>query len=211
MICILDFDYTLCRTGELKQAMARAVERFGVTNQVFNETYAKTVSAIPGQYDYDVNRHAVWLAATTQAPVQEIVAALRGVLSDTNSYLYPDVEIFLRWLKEGNSKIIILTWGNPAWNREKIEHSLVAGYADQIICTAVGKESAPLPITANTGDSAFINDNPSEIEALTKRYPNAHHLRLVRSDGKYANVTAPAISPSLNSLAEVRAFLSSRI
>lgn len=187
-----------------------AVAPLGVTKTQFSSTYAKTVGAVPGQYDYNVDRQAELLAVETRQPTSVFVTALRTVIADTNAYIYPDVDNFINWLKGIESKIIILTWGNPEWNREKITHSRVAAMVDDIICTAQEKVSIQLPFAADNSEVVFINDNPKEVKALTKLYPKAQHIRLQRPDGKYAATASAAGITTFASLSEIQSFLQSK-
>lgn len=183
MIFILDFDYTLCHTKAFEKVLLKSVKKFKVTDKLFFETYKKTVEAIPGEYDYDVKKHAVFLAKATGRDKLEIENALRQTVKKIDRFLFTDSLPSVRWLKK-YGKIIIHTWGNPKWQKTKITNSLIMKYANRCIYTKKEKKTLKFNFYEPPENLVFINDNPKEIKEMMRLFPKSTHLRVKRPEGK---------------------------
>ncbi|MBI3120507.1 MAG: haloacid dehalogenase-like hydrolase [Candidatus Kerfeldbacteria bacterium] len=115
MLVIFDLDYTLLDSAAFKQAMRDAVKPYGISEELFNETYKRIVTAIPDQYNYDVEQHARAMARTVTARHEEISDALKSIVTRTSEFLYPDALPNLKKLDEEGHDLVIFTWGDPEW------------------------------------------------------------------------------------------------
>ena len=105
------------------------------------------------------------------------------LISNTSNYLYPDAIPFLKYLKELDYKVVILTKGNKEYQKSKIANANIDKYYDKIIVTMRHKGFLFL----NYVQGIFIDDNPSEINSLMKRRPKKM-IRIKRINSKYSNI-----------------------
>lgn len=210
MTYILDLDHTLLNTTALKRAMQESLRPFGGSGELFEKSYAATVSAIPGQYDYDISRHASIISEMTGADAALVRAALENVLQHIDKFLFPDAISFLQWVKEKGA-VLLLTWGNPHWQEQKVQHSSIRDMFVRCVYTEKDKHNVALAIDAPQAEWIFINDNPKEIKFMLTQYPEATHLRVKRPEGKTFPAEVDQLDvPTFASLAETKKYLEAR-
>lgn len=184
MTIILDLDHTLLNTSQLKGAMRDRVGSLGIAPEQFDSTYTATVSGDASRNNYVIARHAQLLSDATQIDVSHIERSLSDALDALPNMLYADSVPFLEFLKARALHTVLLTFGNAAFQREKVERLGIAHYFDDMIFTEAGKHEAVLSIQTQTSEWVFINDNPVELRALIARYPDSRMIRIKRPDGK---------------------------
>jgi hypothetical protein len=209
MIYIVDLDYTLLDTKAFKQAMQKGVGKFGITTELFDQTYKQTIDGRQGQYDYDAVRHASYMSKESGVEPQDLQAALVNCLERVDDFLYPDSIEFLKWLR-GLGGTALLTWGNPQWQKKKVERSKIHKLFDNYVYSKGDKSAVELSFSDSETDWVFINDNPKEILEIKKRYPQATHLRIKRLQGKQFPKEIDNIDvPTFSNLLESKNYISS--
>lgn len=206
MTVILDLDYTLLDTTKFKEAMEESVAPFGVTKEQFRTTYAATVAAIAGQYDYDFARHAKLLQEISGADEAELRRALEGALERLPAFLYEDSIAFLESLKDSGAHVALLTFGNAGFQEEKVRRLGIEVYFDECIYTQTGKHTVEYSFPGNEESWVFINDNPKEIRSLMELFPKSTMLRVKRENGKTFAAEDDALAvPTFATLAKLQA------
>ena len=120
------------------------------------------------------------------------------LLSKTNSYLYSDSVSFLKYLKDRNYQIIILTKGNMEYQMKKIKNSNISNYYNDVIVTMLHKGKLDLDYS----NSIFIDDNPVEIKSILRKKPKKL-IRIKRDKSKYSNISLDKKVEIVNNLKEI--------
>lgn len=96
------------------------------------------------------------------------------VLARTGEYLYPGAITFLSRLRSAGARMVLLTFGEVAWQTAKIDRSGLRLYFDEVIATAEEKKNI---IGRFRGDQAVvINDNGVETAAMMAVAPEFRYI-----------------------------------
>ncbi len=166
MMVILDLDYTLLDTSRFKDALAEIFRKCGVDRERFLTTYRATAEAYPPKYDYDVDRHLETLRDELTCGESEVRSAIEEVLNDTENFLYPGAVEFVEELRSRDARLVLLTLGNEAWQRVKVDRSGLSAIFDDVITLAEGKDAVISDLTRGHEEVVVVNDNPDEIIAM---------------------------------------------
>lgn len=189
MIYFLDFDRTLYDTDA---HLASLPDEPGVA--AFRDELAAVVSA---RRDETLTGGSERLAAWDKLSAAAESGALSYAPGALEKYLYQDVPEFLRAM--GNEAIVI-TYGNPVWQKTKVESALANIVRTTVLYTgSVHKAEYLSTWPGYYGQEAvMVDDRPAELEALGARYP-ALKLFQMKRDGKEGDGRWPVI----RSLAEL--------
>jgi FMN phosphatase YigB (HAD superfamily) len=137
-------------------------------------------------------RAALWKVLNAAAEVGAVTFP-PGYLS---RFIYPDVEPALTAL---GKRAVIITFGNPAWQRLKVESSL-PGLASEVHYFAEGFKAAALAgrDDHDPENSILVDDRAAELAAAADAFPQMR-LYEMRRDGKEGSGRWPVI----RSLAEL--------
>jgi len=165
---LLDFDHTLFDTDrffwvDLKSAFAR----FGVPNDAWEKSYEAIWSS-----GYSLEKHLEELArlGTVADPstARAMLEALESAFSDLRPYLFPDVLEFLDVARYRGFELILLSFGDPAWQSYKVRASGLTTYFAQIAYTA--KEAGKAALCAERAlqyrELYAIDNNPADLDAM---------------------------------------------
>lgn len=142
MLIGFDFDGVLFDTDSFKERLEESIEDF-------SETY----NLARDKNNYDPEKHAKILGISTKD--------ILGVISDTESFLFEDVEEIER-LKDKH-RIIIVTRGNEKFQREKIQRSGILDFINEYII--IDKSIKRFP-KDKTGIDLLIDDSEEETDAV---------------------------------------------
>jgi len=170
---IIDFDDTLFDTHAFKQARFEAVKLFGVSEEIFWETYQQARNSEDGKFTYCDERHAE-LLGEKGFERDKILSALQDVSAQIPSFLCDDVIDFLEFLKEKNKEMILLSLGQKSFQELKTRESGVYDYFDRVFMADDTKEHILTKIFKDVGNQEawFINDKPQETLDLLDKFPN---------------------------------------
>jgi len=177
MTIVFDFDYTLYNTDRIKKATYSAAERAGVSSDVFESTlpaaYGKSYKKMKGGGAYVPQKHCELIGSYANCDPKFLYQFFLQAVKQSHFYLYDDVISTMEIFKEKGYHLIILTFGNAAYQRLKIEASGIERYIDDVLYVEEthAKHSA-LPIE-NDEKFIFVNDNASENEKVQEVYPHA--------------------------------------
>ena len=157
----VDFDRTLFDCDKFLEDFYSIINKYNIPKSLFKECQSQTkkygfnpsiiLDKLSEKYDFDKN----------------IYKDIDMLISNTSNYLFSDTINFLKYLKEKNYQVYVLTRGNSSYQREKIFNSHLEKYYDKLIVTM--KHKGNLNIDYN--NSVFIDDNIKEIESILKRKP----------------------------------------
>lgn len=202
MVIIFDFDHTLFNANQLKKDMAKVLSVLEVTEEQFKDAYQKSFE---NHGHYHSGRLAKALFPNDKKLQKKTVVLLSKVVKYSKKYVYPDVKKFLWSSLLRQNKRYLLTFGDIAWQKEKLKYSGLRRFFHHLIFTDAdkGEVSFYLPKDETV---VFINDNPKEIEFLKRKFPLAEHLRIERKGAKYEGASGPKV-PTFKNLDEINLYL----
>lgn len=169
MHIIIDFDYTIfdtqCMRGKLATAMGVSVQQFAKAEQELKDR---------GEL-YSPQAHVEVLGV----PMDLFTSGMQSVAE----CVYSDVPVFLQ--KHASAKITILTFGNVAWQEQKMSAAGIVGVDNSIATDGDKAELARQWV----GEDAIVivNDRGSEIDALAKVLPHARYVWVRREGTPYVD------------------------
>lgn len=189
MHIFIDFDYTLFDTHALRSALSAALLPAGVTPI----QYERAEKNITAHALYSLEAHMQELAnMISEADGPTLLQLAQEVLRDTSPFLYNDAVDFMQ--RHQSLPTTVLSFGNEAWQRIKIEHSGIVLNNVTTQPTSVPKveyiqqwlESQPAVESAHNAHRAvFINDRGSEIDALHNAVEGVVSIWVRRSGTPY--------------------------
>ena len=171
---LLDFDHTLFDTDRFFWVDLRSTfARFGVPE----ETWEKSYEAI-WPLGYSLGKHLDELERLGVIADHEIrttmLATLEAAFSDLRPYLFPDVRAFLEAARHRGYELILLSFGDPAWQSYKVRASGLAPSFQKIAYTAKqgGKGELLDVIGSSYAELRAIDNNPADLDSMKARHPN---------------------------------------
>ncbi|MFH1192200.1 MAG: HAD hydrolase-like protein [bacterium] len=181
MLIIFDLDYTLLDTESFKKGLAEAL---GLTTGQFNNSYKKYFKerAIP----YNIDQHIAYLASVSVETGEAAKLRLKDFFSTIDKYLFADAESVLGKLKLGGHKLVLLTYGDVEWQKQKFNNLKIKKYFAEIIYTDKGKGDVGelRRMAEERKDVLIVNDNARESLEIKKK---AEQAEIFLIDGPYAN------------------------
>ena len=166
---IIDFDDTIFNTQAFKRARIEALERVGVSEELYHETYMEARQK-DSVLIYSDEAHADALAGRGFS--RETVLATLESLAGTTTYLFEDSSLFIESLKRRNASLVLLSLGAPAFQEKKIHQSGLENVFDQKYITNTNKADVLLSLLVNeVAPVWFINDKVDETRALAAQFP----------------------------------------
>jgi phosphoglycolate phosphatase-like HAD superfamily hydrolase len=171
---LLDFDHTLFDTDrffwvDLKSAFAR----FGVLDDAWERSYEAIWPS-----GYSLVKHLDELERLGVISDHEIrgtmLATLDAAFSDLRIYLFPDVPAFLKAARRREFDLILLSFGDPAWQSYKVRASGLAPLFQKIVYTAKqgGKGELLDELGSSYAELRAIDNNPADLDSMKARHPN---------------------------------------
>ncbi len=183
MKIILDFDHTLFSTKKLFDSLKEEFKESGVNDKLFSETFQK--SKDPVGYNSE-NQFKLIIEEKPVLNPKKLKEVFKKVINRADQFVYPDVLPVLRNLKKEN-QLILLSYGEKKFQKEKIEDSKITKYFNKIIITQdINKVSDLKKILKEKEIAIFVEDNPYAILEVKKSFPKIITIRINRGEGKYA-------------------------
>jgi len=170
---LLDFDHTLFDTDrffwiDLRSAFARF--------RVPEDTWEKSYETIwPSGYSLAKHLEELNRLGAISGPAMgaTMLAALDSAFSDLSQYLFPDVLRFLNAARHRGFDLILLSFGDPAWQGYKVRASGLLPYFQDVMYTAKQEGKAALldDLGLRYGELHAIDNNPADLDAMKGRDP----------------------------------------
>lgn len=168
MTYYFDFDHTLFDTDlffhvHLRQAL---LTRFLIDESEWERTYEVLLSG-----GYSVERHLAELGVD-QEKARDVLAWMRQRFSDLRPYVYTDViPTFLELSKRGHV-IHVLTAGNQAWQRYKVDGSGLRQYFSDLLIADDVPKIALLMSQGMAASDIVVDNDPTLLDAVRERFPD---------------------------------------
>ena len=171
---LLDFDHTLFDTDRFFWVDLRsAFARFGVPDDAWEMSYE-----VVWPLGYSLGKHLDELELRGVIADPEIKRTMQGALeatfSDLRAYLFSDVPAFLEAARHTGFDLILLSFGDPAWQSYKVRASGLAPLFQQIVYTAKqgGKGDLLDDLSSSYAELRAIDNNPADLDSMKARHPN---------------------------------------
>lgn len=173
---IVDFDDVLLDTMAYKESRILALEKIGISRELYNETYKQTY------YNYTHEAHALALAEHGFSH-ETVLNILNECLRDVGQFIFSDTHEFLNFLKSYKEKVVLLTIGVREIQEFKVDAAQVRQYFDEIITTTEPKEKTILKFSSEIKkNSWFFEDKVKETLAVHRAFPE---LNIVLKQGAH--------------------------
>lgn len=160
MIVIFDLDHTLMNSKKFKKQLPKI---FGLSQQDFKNNINKYFVKQPDLYSPLKHvRLCYESGAIGKKQLTVIEKELKVLVKNTNSYIFPDAEKLLIYLRRKNNCLILLSHGEKKWQKLKIENLLIKRYFDKVIITDKRKTEAINFLKNKKDEILVINDNSRE-------------------------------------------------
>jgi FMN phosphatase YigB (HAD superfamily) len=206
MKIILDFDYTLFSTEKYCQSFQKAFEKLRVDKELFQETFEKSRNS-KGKYR-PANQFELIVKQKPEIDLKKIEREFKKVLNQSEQFLYPDVLFFLKEARINND-LIILSYGEDWFQKEKIKKSKITPFFKEIFITKDIKKTSVLKKLLRDKEKAmFVDDNPMALSENKKLSPKLVTVRINRDEGRYKTDSDNAqIDFSIKNLKELKKIL----
>jgi len=191
---LLDFDHTLFDTDRFFWVdLKGAVARFGIPSDAWERAYEAVWRS-----GYSLEKHLDELARRGALADREtrtrIQTTFDASFSDLRPYLFADVPAFLRAARQHGFDLILLSFGDPAWQSYKVQAAGIASLFGKIIYTADehGKAALVDELGSRYRVLHAVDNNPADLDAMKERDARVQtHLicRVEPGDGERADLT----------------------
>lgn len=179
MITIFDFDYTIFDADRYKREGLAKI--FNMSGDDFVKYYKTRFKDKGLNYDPEIQ---IKESALNKKEEQAKLGEIDGLIKKANDYLFPQTAGLLEYYKKNSDKIILVTHGDPDWQRRKISCLKINGvkaadFFDEIIY-ARGLKSEERQLLEYVGkDILLINDNAKETLELKEFFGQNTKIRLL--------------------------------
>jgi hypothetical protein len=171
---LLDFDHTLFDTDRFFWVDLKSTfTRFGVPEAAWERGY-EAIWPI----GYSLEKHLDELerlgVLSGDGTRRAMLATLQAGFSDLRPYLFPDVQAFLDAARRKEYELILLSFGDPAWQSYKVRASGLASSFQKIVYTAKHDGKGELLDLLGASYTALlaIDNNPVDLDSMKARHPN---------------------------------------
>lgn len=194
----LDFDYTIFDTYSFRNELYKILKANG-----FDRSYLKLTMEEGRQKLINIREIFKELSKKYEIPLNNFIVPLDNLYSRCENFVFSDVEDFLKYLKNNNHRIYILTWGNKEYQREKLKASKIEKYIDGAIFT----EKLKYNLELDYKNSIFIDDSIRDLKGLYNKDAK-QVFRIKRENGKNSDkeLNIDEIK-EFNSLYEIKEYL----
>ncbi len=192
---LLDFDHTLFDTDRFFWVdLKAAFTRFGVSDDAWEKSYE---TIWPSGYSLRTHLEALFrLGAIASVSVASAMhATLERSFSDLRPYLFPDVVEFLNAARQQDFDLILLSFGDPAWQSYKVQASGLTPYFTQIMYTPheQGKAGMLDMLAPAYADLRAIDNNPADLDAMKASTPRLQTYLICRVESSAVEGADPSL------------------
>lgn len=206
---IIDLDHTLFDATTFKATLAESVLKYGVSQDIFFQTYAQ-IRKSSKDSEYSPQRHLAVLAKIIKLDKTLAKKSINEVVSKSRKYLYSDALMFLKKISSLGVPFILLSYGDRDFQQKKILACGIKKYFTEIKIVQKSKNSATRKLAKKYGDNLiFINDNINETREVMNTTTNIQPI-LKRRNDLPAHDYAKETIPNFNTLKEIRDYILSQ-
>jgi FMN phosphatase YigB (HAD superfamily) len=183
MTIICDFDNALFDTRRFLSQLAKEWGACGVSEAHFLRCYR----AVRKKELYSPGRHIAALGPAAVKNRAALLARVRTLHNGARGFLFKDViPCLTRWKRKGH-RLVLLTYGDRAFQRAKLSNSGLLPFFQQVIVTSSPHKLAMVQrVVSRNRDVVIIDDN---LEALRRLQRKVRGLRTIHIE-RYGPVRA---------------------
>ena len=124
-----------------------------------------------------------------------MLEALESAFSDLRPYLFPDVLGFLDAARYRGFDLILLSFGDAAWQRYKVQASGLAPYFQKIVYTPYEKGKAEIldELSVAYAEIYAIDNNPADLDAMKASTPRLQTYLICRVEPSAVEEADPSL------------------
>lgn len=187
-LIILDLDHTLLDTTAFKAALARSLE---IEPAAWEKAYTQFV------HDNGMFNAVDFLRGVTPAQHK----AFAKTLTQIRRFFYPDSWPFLRQAQAAGYKVMIVTFGDIAWQQQKIDALRLPSFVESLVTNLPKIERLAEYIEHVT---VVVDDRATELEALYEHWPQLTLYWMRRPNGKYRDIVPVVPHQPITQLNEIK-------
>jgi len=209
MKLFFDFDDTVFDT----QAFARGAEaiftRYGVTEEMFWNAYRQIRGEFSGKgWCYSFNEHITKLRPCLSGDEGGLRERLGEYIADTSRFVFPDVSGVFRTLTENDHQLIILSFGDPDFQRAKVAGSGLGALVSEVMVTSDDKGKLLYDEGIRDTDPAcFFDDKVAHIEDVKRVFPHMRTVLVHRSHKRHTDTVTDRCDFVVSNLGEAMPLL----
>jgi FMN phosphatase YigB (HAD superfamily) len=173
---LIDFDGTLFNTSALKKEIFLLLSRAGFDQKQIIFAYKKACEKKLFSYR-SLLKH---LPQNKTLNTSKIINLLKKIHYNNKNKLYSDTIIFLKNIDRKKYQIILLTLGNPEFQKFKVKNTKIAKYFDALLFTKIEKWEYLPKYLSKKQNFVMIDDREDTIAKIGEKFPNAKALCIVR-------------------------------
>jgi FMN phosphatase YigB (HAD superfamily) len=188
MKILIDFDDVILNSKKFKEDYRKIFKKHGIPELVSIKHYYDKRESEKDIKAYDPEKHLNNIKRIEKIDVSKLRGEAMAFPQNSNKYLHADFKDFAKSFRKKD--IIIITFTNTCFQRNKVKYCGVLKYVSRCIFTgklkseAVGKIYGTKKIT--DGDKVyFIDDRVKQIESVKKKYPKIVTILMKRKNGSY--------------------------
>lgn len=200
---LIDFDGTLYNTYAFIQKIYAVLESHGVSRDDARTTM-KTAIIVGDDlhYDYTYERQVSFLKEQGyEFDEQSLLVDLNALFEE--SFEDPEAAEFLARVKALNKKVVLLTAGNPQFQKQKLDSTTLGSYFDEFVAIRGDKDKYVQRLSVDREEIVFINDKIPENEAVKALCPEVHVIERFNPNKVIANRVPTMEFPKFDSLLEI--------
>jgi len=174
----VDFDGTMFDTALFKEAMFQVFLKTGFSRSELLTAYQAECL----NYQFSISGFINRLKNIRNFNLSLTQARIEKLYFEVPRYIYDDVERFLQSIDRSKYGLILLTLGNPHFQRTKVKKSKLEKYFDQIFYTKVQKWEYLDDIVKKDERFIMIDDRSDMIHQISVKFPKALALEMNRRD-----------------------------
>lgn len=183
MKIVFDFDHTLFSTKKIYQLIKESFFKFGVCEQLFQETYQKLRDEDRGYNPF----FQLKLIKKEKFKIEENIfkKEFEKVLKKAPQFLYQDTIWFLKkW--QGQAELILISLGEEKFQKSKIRAAGIEKYFQEIVITqGINKIKDFKKFFRYKENIIFVEDDPGALSIIKEVFPKVITIRINRGEGKY--------------------------
>ena len=149
-----------------------------------------------GTFSYE--RFLSTLACKTGAPLLSLRRLYDAFLQDLTAYVFPDVLPFIRRRREQGYTLFLLSFGEEAFQRKKVEGAGLSSFFTEILVTSEEKGRFIEERVSPRDCVWFLDDRLQFLLEAKKRVPWIHPLLVQRPEGRYDEEVLPRMKVCFN-------------
>ena len=200
MKIVLDFDDCIFNTYQFFQELLGIFKRVGFTEKEFFDNHRRTKEK-NGYFNLEMIIE--FLYQTKRFNKEKIKEEIRSFMDKSGKFVYSDFAGFAG--NFGKENLILLSYGDANFQKEKIEKSGIASFFKEIIITRdKAKSFKTIFQKYNAEKIFFIDDKADQVNQIKKYFPQVVAIKIERPQGKHIEIKSELADYVVGNLDEAK-------